>query len=298
MVGISGGAFKTPLLIIVFGLGAHISASVALFSALPMSIVSSFAYLKHRPNSILYRTGLILITMTIPGAIVGSLLKSAIVEDYVLRIIFGVCLFPIALKMLFAEPFKKPQEPGDSRLFIFGRLNADKKIASLLGAFIAGIVAGLLGLGGGTILVPLMCIVMGLPMITAAATSVFTMIFTTISGTISNIMLMTPSDTESFLVFSLAVGLGLVIGGHFGPMYACRISAIHLKRFFGVALVFPLVKMMEIGKLLFDPAGTNYTLEILGDVIIWLGIVIPIALLRIYQTRNEEIEECQAIVPQ
>ena len=297
MVGISGGAFKTPLLIIVFGLGAQLSASISLLTALFMAIVSTYSYHRNRPQSILYRTGLILAMMTVPGSIVGSMLKSFIADDYILRIVFGICLFPIAVKMLYSHPVQKRVESADA-VFHFGDLEASRKILSLVGGFTSGIAAGLLGIGGGSILVPLMCIVMGLPVLIAAATSVFTMLFTTVAGTAANVILMAPLDFERFIIFSAAVGLGVVVGGHFGPMFACRIDAIHLRRFFGIALIFPIVKMMEFGKLLLDPAGLNYAMEILGDIMIWLAIVIPIGLLRLYQaTGEEEEEECGIHLP-
>ena len=50
MTGISGGAFKTPLLIILFALTAELAAAASLISALFVAVVSTVVYHRQKPQ--------------------------------------------------------------------------------------------------------------------------------------------------------------------------------------------------------------------------------------------------------
>ena len=161
-----------------------------------------------------------------------------------------------------------------------------------------GISAGLLGLGGGAVVVPVLCVLMGLPMHAAVATSMFTMMFTAASGTIYNIMLGSVN-----LYFAVALGVGMLIGGQIGARLACKVNAVQLKRIFGLIIILPLISMMRLGQIWLDPNGTRGILSTTGDVIIWLAIVVPIGLLRLYQLRkqsqsDEPEEDCELPTPE
>jgi hypothetical protein len=191
------------------------------------------------------------------------------------------------MMMIFAE--RTDREDHSSQIAAFDIYQSSKARLGIvfLGILVGGIASGLLGVGGGVIIVPVLCILLGMPILVAAATSMFTMIFTTSAGTIMNyLMLPHFGDLSTFLFYGLALGIGMIIGGQIGPRYACRIDAVHLKRVFGVLLVFPLVKMMGLGRLWLDPLGLSFHLEIIGDLIICLLIVVPIAILRWYQIRR------------
>ncbi len=275
MVGISGGAFKTPMLIIIFGLTTQFSTAVSLFSALFLAIPSSIQYYRYEKDAISVRIAFIIAAFSVPGSIIGVLVKSMIVDDYILKIIFGVSLLPVAIVMMLT---KRKSNGTDSHCSI---LDYDHRKHSMtqwiffsIGSLIAGFVAGLLGLGGGTVAVPLMCIVLGMPILMAAATSVFAMIFTASVGTIMNYAFIAQTgDVFAFLFYSLAIGIGTLFGSQIGPKYACRIDGVLLRRIFGAILVFPLIHMMDIGGMLLNPNGGNYLISTLGDVLVWLVII-------------------------
>ncbi|MDF1539634.1 MAG: sulfite exporter TauE/SafE family protein [Candidatus Thorarchaeota archaeon] len=278
MVGIGGGIINTPLLIIIFGLTAQTAPATALVAALFVAVASTIAYYRQNPRPILFKPGLFLAVMTVPGSLVGVALREFIIDDYVLRIIFGVALFPVALKMLFA---KKRGKADDVASFDFSSLSRNRLALALFGGFIGGISAGLLGIGGGAVVVPVLTILMGLPIHAAVATSMFTMIFTASAGTVRN---MIGGHIDPF--YALALGIGIVIGAQIGPKLACRVNAVQLKQVFGLVLVFPLVKMMYLGQMLLDPDNVSFLMATIGDLIIWLCIVVPIGLLRLYQIRK------------
>jgi uncharacterized membrane protein YfcA len=280
MIGIGGGILNTPLLIIVFGLSAQQGPATALVAALFVAVASSASYWRQKPRPILPRIGLLLAVTTAPGSILGVMMRTLISDDMILRIIFGVSLMPVALKMLFA----KKKEKGDlaSELASFDESSIVSKTwgMALFGAFIGGISAGLLGIGGGAIVVPVLSIILGLPMHAAVATSMFTMMFTAMSGTALNFA---QGYIDPF--FALSLGVGMLIGGQVGSRLACRVNAVQLKRIFGVILVFPLVKMMRLGQIWL---GADPVASLMGDMIIWALIVGPIGLLRLYQIRKGE----------
>ncbi|MGY5852913.1 MAG: hypothetical protein RTU92_05040, partial [Candidatus Thorarchaeota archaeon] len=69
--------------------------------------------------------------------------------------------------------------------------------------------------------------------------------------------------------------------------FATRVDSVQLKRIFGVILVFPLVRMMRLGQMWLDPLGTSVLMSTIGDIVIWLIIVVPIGLFRLYQIRKQ-----------
>ena len=291
MTGISGGAFKTPLLIILFALTAELAAAASLISALFVAVVSTVVYHRQKPQLIDYQVGILSVVATIPGTFVGIYLRTIAAHAHVLRYVFGIVLFPVALKLIFAIIDSGDSVSGRKARLGFSELGKRKLAAAIFAIFMAGVLAGLLGLGGGTIIVPVLCIILRFPMIVAAATSMFTMIFTTSAGSVINYVYL--AQTEQlivFLYFGLTMGIGMIFGGVIGPRYASRVDEIFLQRIFGFLLIFPLVKMMNLGQLWLDPEGLNFILATIGDAIIWLVVGIPVWIVssnRLRAKRNE-----------
>ena len=285
MVGIGGGIFNTPLLMILFFLSAQVAPATALVAALFLAIASSISYWRQNPRPIIHKVGLFLAISTAPGSIIGVALRTMISDDYVLRLIFGVSLMPVAIKMLFAARRKKGDITSELATYDMSSLT-DKRLAiSLFGGFIGGISAGLLGIGGGAVVVPVLSILMGLPMHAAVATSMFTMMITASAGTAMNYI-------NGFInpYYAISLGIGMVIGAQFGSRLAPRVNSVQLKRVFGIILVFPLVKMMKLGQFWLDPTASSILISTVGDLIIWLLIVVPIGLLKLYQIRKKSNE--------
>jgi uncharacterized membrane protein YfcA len=284
MIGIGGGTLNTPLLLIVFyGIFDEQSApATALVGALFVSIASSVAYMKQKPSPTVIRVGLILVVLSVPGSLFGVLLRTLITAPYALRLIFGLALMPLALKMLFAKKRGKGDLISELANWDIRQITRNQWAVSLFGAFVGGISAGLLGLGGGAVVVPVLSVLMGLPMHAAVATSMFIMIFTTTAGTALNVYVGAVN-----IYFAIILGFGMLIGGQIGSRLACRVNAVQLKQIFGLILVLPLITMMKLGQMWLDPLGNRGLLSTLGDVLIWLAIVVPIGLLRLYQLRKK-----------
>ncbi|MHA2069011.1 MAG: sulfite exporter TauE/SafE family protein, partial [Candidatus Thorarchaeota archaeon] len=106
MVGIGGGIFNTPILILVFFFDAQHASATALVAALFVAVASTPKYWRQNPRPIIPKAGRFLAITTIPGSLTGVFLRTLIAEDYILRLIFGISLFPVAIKMLFAKKRK------------------------------------------------------------------------------------------------------------------------------------------------------------------------------------------------
>ncbi len=275
MLGIGGGTLNTPLLVILFTIPANEASTASLFAAIFASVSSTVSYYRVQPSPIIRSVGIMVAVVTVPGSIIGAWLKT-LFEDMTLRYIFAVLLFPLALKMMFAKkrPGVKSDFASELKSFSFIGVSLRRKGYVLFGSFIAGVAAGLLGLGGGAIVVPVLTMAVGLPMHAAVATSMFAMIFTTIAGTATNFLL-----GQMDLSYAIALSIGMLVGAQIGSPLACRVDAVRLKQGFGVLLILPLVRMAQVGTLLFGPSPIYSTI---GDILVWLMIVLPLALFREY----------------
>ena len=282
MLGIGGGVIMVPLLIIVFGLSPLLAPSTTLLAALFAAIGSSLAYHRQKPRPVIVKAGVFLAATSVPGSVVGVWLRLLVPGDFALRLIFAVLLLPIAIRMLFAKKKGESDYVSEVGSFQFSRVTNQKLVYSLIGSFCAGILSGLLGIGGGVLMVPVFSMVMGLPMHAAVATSMLTMIFTAMSGTVMNYL-----TGEIDLFYSAMLSIGMVTGAQFGPKLIRRVNAVRLKQIFGVVLVLPLIKMAELGQLWLDPTKVSYLIATVGDIIIWLAIVTPVAMIRVVQSRRQ-----------
>ncbi|HDJ89907.1 MAG TPA: sulfite exporter TauE/SafE family protein [Thermoprotei archaeon] len=116
------------------------------------------------------------------------------------------------------------------------------KWIGFLSSFFAGMASGMLGIGGGTLKVPIMVLLFGLPMKTAVGTSSFMIGLTASAAAITYIAhgLVTP------LIASYMI-IGIFLGVNIG----CRITFITkggvLRRLFGVILIIFALRMLLNG---------------------------------------------------
>ena len=116
-------------------------------------------------------------------------------------------------------------------------MNNKLKIISL--GFMAGILSGLLGIGGGIVLVPLMVTYLGITQHIAHGTSLAVIVPTAIAGSIvygfnGNVSIMT--------AFNLAVGS--ILGASLGAKWMKSIPAKHLTQLFGVFMILVGIRMV------------------------------------------------------
>jgi uncharacterized membrane protein YfcA len=118
-------------------------------------------------------------------------------------------------------------------------LNKQRLVLGVGLGFFGGLASGLLGIGGGALLVPIMAFIMLMPMHVVVATSMFTMIFTSISGVIQHYTLGNIDFT-----YALLLAVGAVVGGQVGAWLCKKVSSQNLRRVFAVVLIVVSINMI------------------------------------------------------
>ncbi|MHA2248105.1 MAG: sulfite exporter TauE/SafE family protein [Candidatus Hodarchaeales archaeon] len=241
-LGVGGGFITTPSLILI-GIDPTYAIGTVLFMIIFSALSSTIAYAR-QPQRIEYRTGLLIAMTTVIGAILGSLTSSflATTDPQIFRILFAVCLFPIAIKMIFSPKQRKVTletsdeiEHDEIVFFAFER----REILSTILGLVAGFASGLLGIGGGVVMVPILVHVGKMSMHKAVATSMFIMIFTSIAG--SGVKIFSGEIYPDLAVFLI---LGIILGAQIGPILIKRINTSHLQRVFGLMMIFALISIV------------------------------------------------------
>ncbi len=168
LMGLGGGIFLVPMLKLFFGLPIRIAVGTSLVGVIATSAgVAAFS-----PKAEAADVGLAL-RLELPtagAAIAGGILAGAF-PPRVLEIVFAGVVFFTAIYTIYKG---RRHLAGSSAERMFGQEYVLRHWAiGLSGAGLAGIVSGLLGVGGGFIKVPVMYSIMEAPLGVATATSNF-----------------------------------------------------------------------------------------------------------------------------
>ena len=235
-----GGGFITTSSLILLGVKETYAIGTVLFMIIFTAISATIAYAR-QPQRIEYRTGLLIAVTTIIGAIIGSYTSSYLATEFpeVFRIVFAICLLPVAIKMIFFPKEKKEVLTVDDEIehdeIVFLEFERRELLSALFG-LVAGFASGLLGIGGGVIMVPILIHVAKLSIHKAVATSMFIMIATSIAGAAVKI---TMGQIYPDLAFFLI--LGIIVGAQIGPRLVKKIDTKVLQQIFGLVMVVALV---------------------------------------------------------
>ncbi|MBX3040373.1 MAG: sulfite exporter TauE/SafE family protein [Bdellovibrionaceae bacterium] len=257
VLGIGGGIVIVPTLVLLFGFDIKIAVACSLVSVVASSTSASSVYVgKGLANM---RLGMLLEVATTLGGIAGGFL-ALILSPNLLSGIFGVVMIGIAIvtfrktessaSIPAAAVEGAPSAPEDSPGYLSGTYyDAYRKslihykvwnipFGGLI-SFVAGVLSGLLGVGGGFMKVPAMNIAMGVPIKVAAATSNFMIGVTAISS-----LFVYFAKGFVYPLVAAPVALGVVGGALVGTSVAQKISPWILKKIFAVVLVVIALQMV------------------------------------------------------
>jgi uncharacterized membrane protein YfcA len=239
--GIGGATFFAPILMIGLGLPPDISIGIGLITEVFGFASGIFAFGKKQ--LIDYRLGLSLLIVTIPAAILGTLIARVIPSD-ILKVIFGVGLFAIALNFL-RTPEKKDVATLDR---VINEENANdksdktcliltdgeqvcykvcNKTEGRLIAGVGGLFIGLISTGLGELNSYFLLQRCRVPSKVAVATSVFVVAITALTAATGHLFqfLQTGGSTlDTVLSIVIFTVPGVVIGGQIGAGVASHIS--------------------------------------------------------------------------
>ncbi len=252
MFGVGGGFLLTPLLIF-----SGIPPAVAVASGANQVVAASMsgAIFHWRRRSIDFKMGLILLSGGIVGSFIGvwifSLLKQLGQTDLLISLFYVVFLGSIGSMMVVESiqairrarkgeriGYKKPgQHSWIHRLPLKMRFRSSKlyisAIPPLLIGTAVGILAAIMGVGGGFIMVPAMIYVLRMPTNVVVGTSLFQIIF--VAGLVT-ILHARENQTVDFVLAMLLLASG-VVGAQFGAQAGRRLKAEQLRALLGLMVL-------------------------------------------------------------
>jgi len=256
MLGLGGGVFMVPLLIFLLGVPIKVAAGASIIAVVATSSAAAATYIRDEITNM--RLGMFLELATTFGAITGALLTASASES-TLSIIFGLTLF-YASAVMYLQMRKAgrswvamPNDALANRLLLEGRFydearsewinyGVSRTPVTFGISYVAGVVSGLLGIGGGGIKVPAMNVVSGVPMKAAVATSNF-MIGVTAAA--SALVYIRNGFCDAFVAGP--VMLGTLLGAFAGARLTERVKGLFLKKVFVVILTIIAVRMILSG---------------------------------------------------
>ncbi len=232
MFGVGGGFLMTPLLIFI-GIPPAVSVATEANQIVASSFSGVLAHLKRQTVDL--KMGLVLLVGGLFGAFLGiqlfNYLKALGQVDLLIKLsyvtflsIIGGLMFVESLRAIMktkagVAPKRRKHTwlhnlPGKMKFRVSGLYIS--VIPPLLVGVLVGVLAAIMGVGGGFIMVPAMIYLLGMPTKVVVGTSLFQIIFVTAFTTIMH-------ATTNFTV-DIALAVLLLIGGVIGAQVGARIG--------------------------------------------------------------------------
>ena len=258
LFGVGGGFLMTPLLIF-FGIPPAVAVSTEANQIVASSVSGVLAHM--RRGNVDFKMGGILMAGGVIGSSLGVALFSFLREigqiDLVIQLSYVVFLGIIGSLML-TESIRtiiRSRKPGAVRgklhqhnwlhglplkmRFRRSKLYISAIMPLLLGAFV-GVLAAIMGVGGGFIMVPAMIYLLGMPTSVVVGTSLFQIIFVTANVTLLQSI---QTQTVDFVLAGLLL-FGAVIGAQFGSRAGALLRGEQLR---GLLALMVLAVCLKIG---------------------------------------------------
>jgi uncharacterized membrane protein YfcA len=256
VVGIGGGVLIVPVLTLLLNIPIHLAIGTSIVSVLVTSLAASIRYF--RKNVINIPLGLTMEIPTTIGGIIGSL-AVAFLRNNILFLIFGCFLiaagiFTFIKNKIYRDQIREgserlPENGSSGKNSVFDSSYYDesygktvdykiKKVipGSAISVF-AGILSGLLGVGGGVVKVPVMHLIMNAPLKVATSTSIYMI---GITAVVSSIIHFYNGFINPAIV--IPVVAGVLVGAVSGSFTALRIKSRYIALI--IMIIFSLIGIL------------------------------------------------------
>ena len=220
-----GGASGYLAVMSLFAIAPKEMASTALLLNILVAGIALIAYMRAGHYSL--RLSLPFLITSIPLAFVGGMIP---VGTKVYGALLAVALIAAAFRLMLRLE-KTPELASDSE---------PKLIVALPAGGAIGFISGLVGVGGGIFLSPLMLLLRWADVRKTAATSAFFIVANSIAGIVGRVSQGNFSATTS-IPFLIAALFGGLLGAQWG---ATKFSTLTLRRLLGVALAIAAAKLV------------------------------------------------------
>lgn len=209
MFGLGGGIIIVPGLMFALRMDQRRAHGTSLAGVLPISMASIITYWIH--DHIDWTVTLWLTIGSVGGALIGARLL-AVLPKRVLTLLFVAVLAIAGIRMFF-----EIDTTGTTVI------DTGSAIALVVIGFFVGALAGMLGIGGGLITVPIMIVIFHVPPAVAKGTALAVVIPTALSGTVQN-MANKNADLFAALLVSTTGIFAAVAGGWIASLMSAALS--------------------------------------------------------------------------
>ena len=239
MTGRGGGNFYV-LTLVLAGISMNLSASTGQFVLMCSSFMAAVLFSKQKMNhwKLTILLGVPLFLSAMAGGYFGQY-----INERVLKTIFAIVMFLAALLIL-----RKPKQKlkSDRKWIITLKSNGEEYHVNLLVTvpvvLLTGLISGMVGVSGGSFLVPLMLLTMNVPMHAAVGTSTTLVVISAAAGFFGHL-------SAGLFDFNMALPLALggIIGGFAGAKMALKSKPKNLKYLFaGTQLVASVIMIIQV----------------------------------------------------
>lgn len=225
LFGVGGGILIVPALVLVLRFEQRLAHGTSLAAVLPIAVSSLASYAIE--DKVDWPVGLWLALGAIGGAVVGTYILHRLPHD-ALAVGFAVLLIATAARLLLDHS----EAAGRSDLSVAST------VALVAVGLITGILAGLLGVGGGIIMVPVMVVGFGIPAAVAKGTSLLVIVPTSVIGTWRN-----RSKRNADIRVAIILGLAGVVSAFIAGKISVGMSETVSNVLFAVLLLVVAIRM-------------------------------------------------------
>jgi uncharacterized protein len=229
LMGVGGGIIAIPLMVGLLQVTQHKAHGTSLGMMVLTASAAGISYAFH--GKVQWTLAAVLVVGTVSGSFFGARLMAR-VSASMLRRAFGAFIFVVGLWMLIG-----PKSIAASGDFV---LNPENGAIAIVIGLIAGVLSGLLGIGGGVVMVPAMGFLLGIDQHIAQGVSLAVIVPTAITGALTHY-----KKGNLLLNLALSLGVAAIVGSLVGSELAQRLPAEILSRGFGLFVVATAVKMLS-----------------------------------------------------